>query len=691
MTMRFVLIAGAVSIGFLAQVAKASCATAPVRDDTGHAATVTWRIVPTGWLDEKAFAETVALLVDRGATGKVALFVTAEGFVHHPLPLADLRAQAKIGRDRLARLRELGFEAGFNLLCVLGHLNEMPWNTPKTPGADLRVNAWGKVSASDFCPDNAVWREQYVTPALTALAEAKPDFIWTDDDICVCFCPGCMKRRHRLIGAPENLAAFDAWLNDLSEGQSRRRAVIAENRASIAEFYAFMAGVVRRIDPKIVLGDMETLSQFEGMAYPEKHAALGGGKFPTYWRSGCDGWTDETPNFFLEKLNRQTQMAVRLPRGNVKFECEIESWPYQRYGKSIAFTVFETLLYTAVATDGAAYNVLTPPTQDPSAANGPMVAALAALRPRLDAFVSAAAQATPRGVWNGVGRDIGAAIPAPGVPWQKDFPWGCAGGFLGTDAQKCGFSVAYRQEDADLTAPTALAVRSMTDAELDRLFAGGVYLDAEAFLAALARGRGDDIGFVPGKWIGDVALEVLTDDPLNGRGAGLARNVRPTLPPYAKVLPIMPKKPGTRTLARLIDGFNNEIAPCVQGVWENPRGGRVCVNGYSPWQKLGNLHSIEQMRMVMRWLSRDRLSGCLVGNGRAALWVRGDKTAVVANFGADPEENLFLDLTGRAWTHGIVPVGVADAQPIPGERRGNHTRYRVPAIAPWSVSVFAPF
>ena len=679
------LLVAAVALG-----AAWSGTAAPARDDSGHAATVTWRVCAQTWLDEKAFEQTVSSLVTNGATGKVALFVTAWNFVHHPLPLEELRAQAKVAQSRFKRLRELGYEAGFNILCVLGHLDEMPHTTPRVEGASRKTGAWGNVSPSDFCPDSAAWRTGYLTPALTALAEAKPDFIWTDDDVSVCFCPGCMKRRHAKIGSPEDLAAFGAWLNDAAEGRSRRRAMVAENRASIAEFYAYMAGVVRAVDPKIVLGDMEVLSQFEGMAYPEKYAALGGGKYPTYWRSGCDGWTDETPDFFLEKLNRQARMSVWLPRGNVKFECEIESWPYQRYGKSVAFTVFETLLYTAVATDGAAYNVLTPMSQDRPGVSDRMVAALAALRPKIDAFVAAAGGARPRGVWDGGGRDIGTASTSPDGRWQRDFPWGCGGGFLGTDAQKCGFSVAYREEEADLVAPTALAVRSMSEEELDRMFSGGVYLDADAFLAALARGRGGDIGFAAGEWVKDVAIEELTDDPLNGAAAGLSRNVRPTLPPYRKVLPVVPKAATCRTLARLVDGDRREIAPCVQGVYENARGGRVCVNGYSPWTKLGNIHSIEQMRAVMRWLSRDRLSGCIAGEGRAALWVRGDSAAVAANFGADPEEGLFLDLAGAAWTHGIVPVGVPGARPIAGERRGVYTRYRLPVLAPWSVSVFEP-
>lgn len=660
------------------------------QSDAGHAATVTWRLPAGAWANEKHYAAITNALVANRVTGKIALFVTAQGFMHHPLGLAELQAQAKLGAERIAHLHALGYEAGFNLLCVAGHLDEMPYNTPKVEGAQHLVNAWNQTSPSDFCLWNDAWRTRYLTPALTALAAAKPDFIWLDDDVRTCYCPGCLERRHLALGSPATVDGFRAWMNDPKDGARNRRAMIAENRAALGEFFAFVAKVVRAVDPQIAIGDMEADSPFEGMPYPEKYAALGGGEFPTYWRSGCDGWTDETPDRFLDKLNRQAWMSAYLPRENAKFECELENWPYQHYGKSDRFTAFETLLYTAVATDGVAYNVLAHPAQDDFAVNAERIAVLEGLRPRLDAIVAAARQARPRGVWNGVGRETGARTPRLGTAWQDDFPWGWDRGFLGTDAQKAGFPVAYRAEDAEVTAPTALAVASMTEEELDRMFAGGVYLDQDAFVAALQRGREADIGFAEGKWIGDVAMEALTADPLNGRYEGLLRNARPTLPPYRRVLSIVPKAAGARTLARLVDATLDEIAPCVQGVYENARGGRVCVNGYTPWLKLGDVHSIVQLRTVMQWLSRERLAGVIEGDGRAALWVRGENSAVVVNFGHDEEQGLSLDLQGEAWAHGIVAAGDKGAAVIRGERHGERTRYRLPKLAPWSVNVFAP-
>ena len=674
---------------FLADAFSGAAAEAP-RSDFGHAATVTWRLHPKSWLPAAAFAEVTNVFAAERITGKIALFVTAEGFVHHPLPLDDLRRQAAVGADRLAALKTGGYEAGFNLLGTIGHLDEMPHNTPDVAGAQHAVSEFGSTSKSTFCLHDAIWRERYLTPALTALARAKPDFIWLDDDIRVCFCPACLRRRTGKIGSPADFTAFCAWLNDAKEGAAHRRAFYQENREALGEFFAFAASVVRGVDPAIVIGDMEADRPYEGMAYAEKYRALGNGRFRTYWRSGCDGWSDARADDFLVKLNRQAQMAVRLPRGNAKFESEIENWPYQIYGKSVAFNVFETLLYAAVATDGAAYNILAHPAQDPFRLMIPRLRTFEALRPTMDAFVAAGAAEPPRGVWNGVTRDTGCRAPTPGGRWQADMPWGFDSGFLGTDAQKAGFAVAYRAEDADCVAPTALALDSMSDAELDRLFAGGVYLDGAALEVALRRGRAADIGFAAGRWFGDVAIEELLDDPLNLGYRGFLRNVRPTMPPFRQVLSIVPANKGARALARLVDGFGAELAPCVQGVYENARGGRVCVNGYTPWEKLGDVHSIRQLRSVMRWLSRNRLTGCLVGDGRAALWVRGDKSVILANFGADAEEGLSVDLVGEAWSRGLRKVADPSTKPLLGERRGIMTRYRLPPLAPWSVTVFSP-
>lgn len=660
------------------------------RSDLGHVATVTWRLHPKSWLADASFAEVTNVFVAEKITGKIALFVTDELFVHHPLPLKDLLRQASVGAARFVALRAQGYEAGFNLLGTIGHLDEMPHTTPGLALAQHAVNEYGSVSKSTFCLHNAIWREQYLTPALTALARAKPDFIWLDDDIRVCFCSACLKRRAEKIGSPADFTAFSVWLNDAKDGAAHRRAFYRENREALGEFFAYAAHIVRAVNPSIVLGDMEADRPYEGMAYAEKYAALGQGAFRTYWRSGCDGWSDATPNDFLVKLNRQAQMSVRLPRGNAKFESEIENWPYQTYGKSIAFTSFETLLYAAVATDGAAYNVLAHPLQDPFRLMIPRLRALETLRPTMDAFVRAGAAEPPRGVWNGVTRDTGCRALTPSGRWQDDMPWGFDRGFLGTDAQKAGFAVAYRAEDADCVAPTALALDSMTDVELDRLFAGGVYLDGAALEVALRRGRGADVGFASGRAIGDVALEELTDDPLNLGYAGFLRNARPTMPPFKSVLCLVPTGKGARVLARLVDGTGREIAPCVQGVFENARGGRVCVNGYTPWEKLGDVHSVRQLRSVMRWLSRERLSGCIFGDGRAALWVRGGKSVVVVNFGSDAEESLSVDLVGEAWTQGLWNVADPDAKGLVGERCGQATRYRLPSLPPWSVTVFRP-
>ena len=61
----------------------------------------------------------------------------------------------------------------------------------------------GSVAQGSFCPNDESYRE-YIRQAYTLSANANPDFIWTDDDICMgghrpaklpCFCPNCSMRR----------------------------------------------------------------------------------------------------------------------------------------------------------------------------------------------------------------------------------------------------------------------------------------------------------------------------------------------------------------------------------------------------------------------------------------------------------------------------------------------------------------
>lgn len=675
------------------------------RSDRGHAASVTWRLSPSQWTDETAFKELVTHFVQSNVTGKISLFVAGDALVHAPMSLERLRRQVDLGRIRLRRLHDLGFEAGFNLLCSVGQTAEAASTSPVVPGARHCTNSKGQVSPSCYCANDSVWRERYVRPALEALAAAKPDFIWFDDDLRLhgrgvdganCFCDGCMARRSSRLGCPTNRAELARWLDDPQEGRSRKRALMQDNRDALADFFAFADAVVREADDTIALGVMEADSPFDGQPFAEKHVALGDGRKMTYWRPGCGAWNDVTPDAFLVKANHIAATSVLVPRRRVKLESEIENFPYHPFGKSVHFTALETLLYAAVGTDGVAYNVLASPNEDRFAVNLPMIAALNALRPLMDRYVTAAAGATPRGVWNGAGRDLMLGYDMRDGTWLDRAPWMADGGFLGKDAQKVGFPVSYRAEDAVVCAPDAPALLSMTDVELDRMFAGGVYLDAEAFRAALARGRAHDVGFAAAGEFGDLVLEELTDDALNGTAAGLRRNARPSF--FGGKAQSFKPSPKARVLARLVDGFGQEVASCVQGVYENARGGRVCVNGYSPWKKLGNMHSVEQMRRVMRWLSHDRLPGCVTSAHRVSLWVRGDGMAVLYNPSADVLQGVSVELTDAVWRKGARLIGggafpgrmqAADL-PLVGEETKGGTRFALPEMGPWSVAVLTP-
>ena len=57
------------------------------------------------------------------------------------------------------------------------------------------------------------------------------------------------------------------------------------------------------------------------------------------------------------------------------------------------------------------------------------------------------------------------------------------------------------------------------------------------------------------------------------------------------------------------------------GVFENDKGGRICISGYYPWDFMSNLSKSNQIKSVMRWLSKDRLSGYIDSYHKINIWI----------------------------------------------------------------------
>lgn len=657
------------------------------RADAGHAATVTWRISHAHWIPDRAFADLLDFFRRHHVTGKVALFT---GEQHSPLSMEIQLSRMPVLAKRIAALKALGYEAGINNLCTIGQTEEGYSRAEWMKGTQLFTAYDGRKSPSNRCPNDPVWRERYVKPLYEALARTKPDFIWVDDDLRMeghgpaggpgCFCPICMERIRARLGYEGDLAGLEAFMTDPEKGLERRRAMLQLTRETLGGILAYVRGVVRGVSPDIVLGGMDGSGPWNGWCYEEKIAGLAAPGEKSYWRPGGGFYSDGLPFGLFEKANELAQIASLLPDRVTKIESEIECFNYQRIAKGESMVATEALAYIAAGTSGTAWNVLSGPENDAlDETFGSLADRLEALRPQMDEMVRAAGRARACGVWDCRTRDVRAGH----VPGQRWFAPSWERTFLGSDLQKLGIPAAYREEEAEVFAPTAEAVYEMSEERLDRLLSRGVYVSPSVLRALVARGRAAEVGFEPGETLKDDTFrEKRTEHPLNAGLVGYERDAQLSFWP-GEVLVLRPL-PGAKTVARCVDVGDNERAACVAGTFENVRGGRIYVSGFFPYDRHLYRHSSVHLHRVVDWLSYGRLTGVVDTYCRAALWVRGDLVSFL-NLSFDTAEGAEILLRGEKWSHGLRVIGTGTVLK-PTKAEGDRFRYRLPSVPAWSLT-----
>lgn len=661
----------------------------------GHslpAADVTWRILHASWEDDAAYRQTVDFFERNGLTGRIAFFA---GDSHLPLSLERASECMPVLAKRIADMKARGHETGINLLSTLGHLDENLADAAKVDGASHWTSYDGSTSHG-YCPNDPVYREKYLKRIYTLLAQAKPDFIWTDDDIRMsnrrpakgpgCFCERCLGRlRDRLgfSGGRENLLAFFA---DPEKGMERRRGMLELNRESLSDLLAFIRSTVASVDPNIVLGAMdESMTDWNGLPFAEKYRALAPtGREKVLWRPGGGFYHEQAMDGMLGKANAIGCEAAWLPGGIASVESEIECFNYRRLGKSDEVLSNESLLYIAVGATGTAWNILPPVWAEDYSVYDRTVRALEALRPWFDAYAAAAGRARPRGVWNCYGRDRCAGVN-PGGDW---FDARRSENFLLTDLQMMGLPAAYREEDAEVYVPSVESVHAATRQELERWLSRGLYVSADVLSALISRGYGSDLGFVPdGKGTIDV-YERNEEHFLNAGVVGKIRDGRQSF--WGGEATFLKPLPGAQIVTSGVDVRGRFVAACLSGVYENSRGGRVCVSGYFPSQRMMFSPTCRRIKRTFDWLSNNSLPGWVDSYHRMALWVRADKTVALHNLSEGAARDVEIVLRGAAWMKGIREVGGKDGRLLVGRMDGNRIRYRLPDIPGRGVVVYAP-
>ena len=656
-------------------------------------ANVTWRVGGGMWLKDESFAQLVDTIEKHRVTGKIAMFV-ATG--HSAGKLALLKEQIDVLKQRCALLRARGFRAGPNILCTIGQGREALELQEVVPGAQFLVGAKGDVSSCRHCLRDSVWREKYVKPLYEMLAKAEPDFIWMDDDLRLlwndvpgpgCFCPRCLKLMQERLGFTGTHADLVAFFADEQEGLARRRGLMDLNREAFADLYAYVEKIVHAVNPKIQLGMMDGgwgPSWIDGHGYDTNAKALSPKGETLLCRPG-GGFYRESDTFesMVGKANGVGYECAWLP-DFCQPESEIELHPKSMLLKSRATLVNESLLYLVAGATGTAWNFFPDLNEEFAEAFLPQLDAAVVSQVKANAIVAAAGRSRPRGVWSGYGR-----YGFTGKRWGGrkgdwfELDWS-EPGLYGSELQAIGIPVAYREEEAEVIAPSESIVWSWTDEETKRYLARGLYLSNEAVAALVARGYGEQVGFAVGEELSADAVEVYGVHSLT---EGLAGKIRTSCASFlgGRAHALVPQAGAKVVASAKLHG--KVVAPCVAGTFVNKLGGRIYANGFFPFERLGQMTAGIHFKRVFRWLSGETLSGNVASYHRAAMWVRGDMAAVV-NMSIDEVRDMEIDLYGEKWANGIRELGVPGAPVLKGERHGAYTRYRLPCVKPWAPAAY---
>ena len=612
---------------------------------------IAFRIGVTTWMPEARFGEQMALFEKyKGVTDDVTFF-TSE--THPCLPLPVIQERAKLLAKRMDQVRKLGYRTGINLLSTIGHHNE---NLPNsltgnyTPMTDIE----GKICEGSRCPNDENMRE-HIKAGYQALAAARPDYIWIDDDVRLfghmpivagCFCETCLKIYETESGKRHTRESLAAAFNTgtVEEKLRNRKLWLTHNRKTIARLFELIEKAVHAIAPTMPLGFMTGERFFEGYDFDTWAKILAGPNHgEVMWRPGGGFYSDEALVGLVGKSHEIGRQISVLPDAVVSIQSEIENFPYQRLKKAARTTALESAAHIAAGCTGTAFNVLQM-YDEPLDEYEPLVAALHQARPFYDLMAKTLGRAKPQGLCAAWNKDSFAVKSLNAPDW---FGPDQGGSMIAnaSEIHELGIPAAYSLKDAQLTALTSEAPLALSEAEAKTILSRGVYLDGPALTRLNELGYGEYTGFTVARYHDKDCIEELLPHDLNRPVAGRNRDNRQSFlwwnVPAAELIPAAP---AAQPLSRLIDYGRKQVAACGSGVFENKLGGRVYVSGYFPWTYLQNYSKATQFKAVLRWLAKDTLLAYIASYHKINLWVRevdqGQLAAALINTTLDVGQNV---------------------------------------------------
>lgn len=555
------------------------------------------------------------------------------------------RREAEKILPMLQKVKSMGIKAGVNVLATIGFFPEAIDSTMKNAKAYCSMD--GSEILGRLCPSDK-GNIEYIKEQYRIYARLSPDIIYIDDDISslACACDECINRFNKLnpkLFEENNICreTLNIALNsaDTAARQQTREAWIKYNALRIGELYELIENTVHEIDPKIKLGAMSHMSGSDGLDSDGWAAKLCSKSSPEIsWRPGGGVYTDYNINDVGDKANRISAQVRYLPDNVTKVESEIENFPYQSLRKSPSFTAFEAFIYQAAGCTGTAFNVLSNEEE---------------IGKEHERFFETAKEAAE------YGRLLTAAfgrkpLCGAGFWWDKNsasYPaeekWNCAKPVpSAVDIHQIGIPYACDPEYMPVFFFDGNTAAQIPDTELKKCLSKGVMMSADALDIINKRGFGEYTGFKTTGVFTHDTLEQEIDHPLNMPGKH-RRNPRQAFPWSTKeAFTIEKTSEKAEYTAQHRDLFEN-IRGMSSGVFENSLGGRIFVEGISPFEWCYSLPRSFHTKEVIKWLSKDLLPAYVDSFHRISVWSRGN-AAFAANMSTESAESIRLVLKTNA-------------------------------------------
>lgn len=632
----------------------------PVSEHSSSGAWYTLRRTLPPFRFDELLAEMVEQL-PRYRVDEVLVIVDTEELCHgHATPETASEAAGKLVRLRDA-LGEVGIVYSLNPWVTRGHEARC---RGALQGMQTIVHADGTNDSHIACPLCPVWRKNLAN-TWGVYAGTKPRTLWIEDDIRdwgahECFCPLHLERFSKITGSPVTREGIVAALFQPGEPHPWRGRILRMRHEATQEGLRGIAAAVAAVAPEISIGFMSSgprnhcregrdwMQCAESIGATPDRPILSRPTMGNYWE-----WSPPRGLYFSQDSIKLTRHV--LPANTVD-HTELESVPFSRYSKSVAFTFAQLAVSFAYGARGSTLNIFdhlgTPMQAEPH--YGKM---LGERKEFLNALAQQAQQpGTFRGVQLHYRKDSARFMHlAPGEGSSA-----LAGeGYQGMEAfEAAGIPTTY--DDSGVVFLCGQQPRTLSDDEIRGLLAKGLFVDGPAAAILCERGFATDLGLnsataaMPLAHYGIVSGEALEHPDFGGAPWQHMTAYLPQVDYNARLSRLEPVANAV-TISHFFDADLRPVVPAMTA-FENARGGRVVVHAWDYASAIGPMgvsyHGPirkRQLHAAVRWLFRGEVPLLVSGDGAWPLALRKDcadgTLILLINLSLDPWPGAGFELS----------------------------------------------